>query len=639
MQEPTSPKELLSGPKDIVHDRLQAWRKRRKIVREGEVHDKVATNGTISNSSPFEGKAPTDYPYHWIVAEADDVASRVGGFAFAPVPMEEAIEEIELLRQVGEPDLECEDFHPSTTNGSAQLENNVDYLWAVPRRIQVPVSLTNGSRVSVLLEAGESYSNAAKELCTGLGCEHDPFPLEATLRAYVVRKHILGDEECRRPPDFASISAGRLRSSLPANVEGLLSFFLRSSGPTPAVISAGQQCATSLSLEHTLFAADQDVLSNFSVLVLRMRDRWRAPERDESEARTLMSAASRVLDLGGAIVMQAPSMVWREEETEADCFLWLFASAALAYVWGSDDHGGACEQTEAQQVHHVLSILSLSWTLLEAGEPFAHLNPYGVGLDLVIREHERWISIYSECVGAKRQQHLQQLVPIKYFLRQPLPEGRYAAETALMEPLEPDGHTILGMQYGRHNPVSYRVLPFIPSFRALFPALGRRRVLVDAGAASFRTGTKWLLDLYSGSLRFTEVLLIDSENIDDIPPSYERAYNITKYKRMLRVGTRRPENDLVSLLTGGGWGLAEADFVVLKFDCDFNVHESSVEWGFLADLVYTPAALRLVDEVFIEMHFFYPMLWRHNFNLHTMWQHFDVLRQLRDRGIAVHAWP
>ena len=46
-----------------------------------------------------------------------------------------------------------------------------------------------------------------------------------------------------------------------------------------------------------------------------------------------------------------------------------------------------------------------------------------------------------------------------------------------------------------------------------------------------------------------------------------------------------------------------------------NMFESSLEWGFLADLLYTPEALRLVDELYIEMHFFYPSLWHDHFNL------------------------
>ena len=50
------------------------------------------------------------------------------------------------------------------------------------------------------------------------------------------------------------------------------------------------------------------------------------------------------------------------------------------------------------------------------------------------------------------------------------------------------------------------------------------------------------------------------------------------------------------------------------------------------------SALALVDELFIELHFFAPSLnWVHL--THSMKQAFDVLRQLRACGLPVHAWP
>ena len=64
----------------------------------------------------------------------------------------------------------------------------------------------------------------------------------------------------------------------------------------------------------------------------------------------------------------------------------------------------------------------------------------------------------------------------------------------------------------------------------------------------------------------------------------------------------------------------------------------TMEWGFLADLLRRPEALALVDELFIELHFYSPSLnWVHL--THSMKQAFDVLRQLRACGLPVHAWP
>ena len=38
----------------------------------------------------------------------------------------------------------------------------------------------------------------------------------------------------------------------------------------------------------------------------------------------------------------------------------------------------------------------------------------------------------------------------------------------------------------------------------------------------------------------------------------------------LRVGSREATSDLVYMLRSQAWGLRQEDFVVLKFDCDFN---------------------------------------------------------------------
>ena len=73
-------------------------------------------------------------------------------------------------------------------------------------------------------------------------------------------------------------------------------------------------------------------------------------------------------------------------------------------------------------------------------------------------------------------------------------------------------------------------------------------------------------------------------------------------------------------------------------DVDNDSLGPTMEWGFLADLLRRPEALALVDELFIELHFFAPSLnWVHL--THSMKQAFDVLRELRACGLPVHAWP
>ena len=78
--------------------------------------------------------------------------------------------------------------------------------------------------------------------------------------------------------------------------------------------------------------------------------------------------------------------------------------------------------------------------------------------------------------------------------------------------------------------------------------------------------------------------------------------------------------------------------IALKFDVDNDSLGPTMEWGFVADLLGRPEALALVDELFVELHFYAPSLrWVHL--THSMKQAFDVLRQLRACGLPVHAWP
>ena len=103
-----------------------------------------------------------------------------------------------------------------------------------------------------------------------------------------------------------------------------------------------------------------------------------------------------------------------------------------------------------------------------------------------------------------------------------------------------------------------------------------------------------------------------------------------------RLNREHNENDILQWLREN---TVEDDFVALKFDVDNDFSLGpTMEWGFLADLLRSPKALALVDEFFVELHFYAPSLrWVHL--THSMKQAFDVLRQLRACGLPVHAWP
>ena len=131
-----------------------------------------------------------------------------------------------------------------------------------------------------------------------------------------------------------------------------------------------------------------------------------------------------------------------------------------------------------------------------------------------------------------------------------------------------------------------------------------------------------------------EAHIFEPNGLDGAPPAY---YNTTLHVHhtAVDVGTR-DENDILQWL---GENTVEEDFVALKFDVDNDFSLGpTMEWGFLADLLRRPEALALVDEFFVELHFYASSLrWVHL--THSMKQAFDVLRQLRACGLPVHAWP
>ena len=197
-----------------------------------------------------------------------------------------------------------------------------------------------------------------------------------------------------------------------------------------------------------------------------------------------------------------------------------------------------------------------------------------------------------------------------------------------MEPLLPNGRNHdfreIGLAISFHP---YRVLQQITTINA------RRRILVDVGGNQWLGSPKALLDHYlAAGAPFDEAHIFEPNSLD-APPTH----NITTvfvHQTAVDVGSRN-ENDILQWIQNTA---READFVALKFDVDNDSLGPTMEWGFLADLLRRPEALALVDELFIELHFFAPSLnWVHL--THSMKQAFDVLRELRACGLPVHAWP
>lgn len=242
-------------------------------------------------------------------------------------------------------------------------------------------------------------------------------------------------------------------------------------------------------------------------------------------------------------------------------------------------------------------------------------------------------------------------------------------DIAKLEPLYPDGRNLFLRETGELiSFVPYLPLPAIQAFHrsdsatygvsATQPAHHKRgrTVLVDVGANDFYASPKRLIDMYAPHLPFTDVLLIEPAGRLEVPPRYMQMMRIHVEKKFIDVGTRN-FNDLIVWLQEN---VTKEDYVVLKFDVDQNTNSgTTIEWGFLSDL-YHAVELELIDELYIELHFMFGAsqralfentsifgsctpgmreCWDWNHTDHSMAQQFDLLREIRRCGIAVHAWP
>ena len=165
----------------------------------------------------------------------------------------------------------------------------------------------------------------------------------------------------------------------------------------------------------------------------------------------------------------------------------------------------------------------------------------------------------------------------------------------------------------------------------------KRRVLIDIGANGFFASPKYLLDSYFPYTPFTDAIMIEPEPhfSASVPKAYSMAYNISFLQIYSEVGTGS-ETDVLKLLPTM---VTKDDFVVLKYDVDPNrfAYGPTMEWGFMFMLMKTPEIAKLVDELYIELHFHYPNLfWKH---YHSNWEALDAIRFLRAEGMIVHSWP
>ena len=190
---------------------------------------------------------------------------------------------------------------------------------------------------------------------------------------------------------------------------------------------------------------------------------------------------------------------------------------------------------------------------------------------------------------------------------------------------------------------AYRVLP---TFQEFYTRSYRKKILIDVGANGFYGSPKAIIDMYAPFSPFDEVHLFepDIEGME-IPEYYMKKYNIKFHRMMVTVGTR-DSSDILSFLRAN---VSPDDFLVLKYDVDDGLRGLTMEWGFLSDLVHSEE-IALVDELFIELHFWFDLRGLHGkyrrhpnpnwkFGAHSMLQAYEVQLQLRECGLALHAWP
>lgn len=284
-------------------------------------------------------------------------------------------------------------------------------------------------------------------------------------------------------------------------------------------------------------------------------------------------------------------------------------------------------------VWDALAATTVARRLLYGGEPYSMLMRKGGLLYEAIVDYNKYLAVL---VDAAPQEYPSKYT---YTLKEcPRHMDKSYAELAIhsLEPILPDLRNHAFQELHLQADMSpYRVLA---SFSEVSSRKYGKKILLDVGTNGFMGSSKELLDMHAPFLKFDEVHLFEPRGQGmDVPDFYKGQSNITYHQLPITVGTRDDHDILVFLKEN----TTPEDYVVLKFDVDSGITGLTMEWGFLADLVHAKE-MALVDELFIELHFAYHacqngMGWFHH--SHSMQQAYDVMRQLRQCGLAIHAWP
>lgn len=282
-----------------------------------------------------------------------------------------------------------------------------------------------------------------------------------------------------------------------------------------------------------------------------------------------------------------------------------------------------------------------------------------------------YLQLYIDSFGQMYNQQLQSYLPFAFHPNFTVhAKQRWSHLTRMLEPVYT---SVRNWMYTE----SFNLIDFGPYFPLVaFPEVRqtllreaaiqdgkvRRRVLIDVGANGFFASPKYLLDSYAPFLPFTHAIMVEPEPhfSASVPRVYSERYNISHQQIYAEVATGS-DTDMLKLLPTL---VTKDDFVVLKFDVDPNRYPPrslfcllqlyfilertilccyrfaqgpTMEWGFLFEIMQNPAVAELVDEVYIELHYHFPLLyWKH---YHSNWEAVDTFRYLRQHGAVVHSWP
>ena len=232
--------------------------------------------------------------------------------------------------------------------------------------------------------------------------------------------------------------------------------------------------------------------------------------------------------------------------------------------------------------------------------------------------------------GSKFQDYRFKLKQCPPFLNR-----EYANEVKEMEPILPGGRNFDFREFGAM--ISFNPYRSLASFESIKNRVYGKKILLDVGANGFAASPKQLVDNYAAlDMHFDELVMFepDMKGMEYIPEIYRSKMNLTFHQQYVEVGSRNADNDVVSWIKAH---VVRDDFFVLKYDVDERGSGPTMEWSFLADLLHSDA-LSLVDELYIELHFKSKNLpWKHS--THSCRQHYDIVRQLRSCGMAIHDWP